>query len=109
MFQNGISWNTKCTNRDGFCRDSHIIMWFENSGPIAMYEPRKSNDISCKNTFGVKIVSSSKVESYLEVNTWTDWGQQDLLLEYGQGLTYWIRKYHTGYIIASYVTIVFKI
>ena len=24
MFQNGISQNTRCTVRDGFCRNSHI-------------------------------------------------------------------------------------
>ena len=50
-----------------------------------MYEPYKSNDISCKSTFGVKKAQSSKVESYLEVNAWTDWQQQDLVTEYGQG------------------------
>ena len=27
----------------------------------------------------------SKVESYLEVNAYTDWRQQDLISEYGQG------------------------
>ena len=32
-----------------------------------MHEPYKSN-MSCKNTFGVKKVQPSKVESYLEVN-----------------------------------------
>ena len=32
------------------------------------------NKISCKNTFGVKTCGhASKVESYLEVNAWTDW------------------------------------
>ena len=30
----------------------------------------------------------SKVESYLEVNASTDWRQQDLISEYGQGLAY---------------------
>ena len=39
-----------------------------DSGPIAMHEPYKSNDILCKNTFGVKKVQPSKVELYLEVN-----------------------------------------
>ena len=34
-----------------------------------MHEPYKSNDTSSKNTFGVKKVRASKVESYLEVNT----------------------------------------
>ena len=24
MFHNGISWNTKCAERDGFCREGHI-------------------------------------------------------------------------------------
>ena len=33
-----------------------------------MHELYKSNDISCKNTFGVKKVQPSKAESYLEVN-----------------------------------------
>ena len=32
-----------------------------------------------------KKVQPSKVESYLEVNVWTDWWQQDLISEYGQG------------------------
>ena len=27
MFQNGISRNTKCAIKDGFCRDSHISYW----------------------------------------------------------------------------------
>ena len=35
-----------------------------------MYEPYKSDDISCKNTFGVKKVWPSKVESYLVVNVY---------------------------------------
>ena len=25
MFQNGISQNTKCAERDGFCREGHIL------------------------------------------------------------------------------------
>ena len=25
-FQNGISQNTKCAIKDGFCRDSHILV-----------------------------------------------------------------------------------
>ena len=29
-------------------------MWVNNSGPIAMHEFYKSNDFSCKSTFGVK-------------------------------------------------------
>ena len=64
-------------------------MWVNNSGPVAMDEPYKTNDISCKNTFGVKKVQSSKVESYLVVNAWTDWQQQDLMSGYSQGLAYW--------------------
>ena len=48
-------------------------MWVNNSGDIAMHEPYKSDDMSCKYTFGVRKVLSSKVESYLEVNAWTDW------------------------------------
>ena len=51
----------------------------------AMHEPYKSNDISCNNTFSVKLVRSSKVASCLEVNAWTDWQQQDLISEYSQG------------------------
>ena len=31
----------------------------------------------------------SKVESYLEVNTWTDWQQQDMISKYVQGLAYY--------------------
>ena len=27
MFQNGISQNAKCVVKDGFCRDSHILMY----------------------------------------------------------------------------------
>ena len=49
-----------------------------------MHEPYKSGDISCKNTFGVKKVRPSKIESYLEVIAWTDWQQQDLISEYGE-------------------------
>ena len=30
-----------------------------------MHKPYKSDDISCKNTFGIKKVWPSKVESYL--------------------------------------------
>ena len=29
-------------------------MWASNSGPIAMHKPCKSDDISYKNTFGVR-------------------------------------------------------
>ena len=59
--------------------------------------------ISHENTFGVKMVRASKVESYLEVNTCKDWRQQDLISEYAQGaLAYWTHKYYIGYIIASY-------
>ena len=32
-----------------------------------------------------KKVQLSKVESYLEVNARTDWRQEDLISEYGQG------------------------
>ena len=49
-----------------FCWGSY--MWGNNSVPIVMHEPYKSDDISCRNTFGVKKVQPSKVESYLEVN-----------------------------------------
>ena len=69
-----------------FCRGSY--MWVNNSGPTAMHEPYKGDDISCKNTFGVKKVRPSKVESYLELNAWTDWWQQDLISEYDQSLAY---------------------
>ena len=48
-----------------FCQGSYII---NKSGPIAMHEPYKSNDISCNNTFSVKKVQPSEVESYEEVN-----------------------------------------
>ena len=66
-----------------------------------MHERYKSDDILCKNTFSVKWVWPSKVKSYLEVNAWIDWWQQDLISEYGQGLVYseYI-KYYTGQIIA---------
>ena len=55
-----------------------------------------------QNTFGVNKAWPSKVESYLEVNTRTDWWQQDLTSEYDQGLAYWTHQYYTGHIIASY-------
>ena len=42
----------------------------------------------CKNTFGVKKVWLSKVESYLEVNALTDWQQKDVISECGQSLAY---------------------
>ena len=28
MFQNGISRNTKCAQRDGFCREGHILVCY---------------------------------------------------------------------------------
>ena len=40
----------------------------------------------------------SKVESYLEVNAWTGWQKQAMILEYGQGLTCWTHKYYTGHL-----------
>ena len=43
-------------------------MWVNKFGPIAVNEPLQSDDISSKNTFGVKKLQPSKVESYLEVN-----------------------------------------
>ena len=43
-----------------------------------MDEPYQSNDSSYKNSFGVKKLQPSKVESYLEVNAWTDWWQQEI-------------------------------
>ena len=45
--------------------------------------------------------AESKVESYIEVNAWTDWWQQDLIPEYDQILAYWTHKYYTGHIIAN--------
>ena len=70
-----------------FCRGSYI--WVNSSG----YNYSNINartlqkyDILCKNTFGVKEAHPIKVESYLQMNAWTDWQQQDLILEYGQGL-----------------------
>ena len=42
--------------------------------------------ISLKNSFGVKKMQPSKVESYLEMNARTDWSQQDLISEYDQGV-----------------------
>ena len=46
-------------------------------------------------------VQPSKVESYLEVNTWADWRQQDLISECSQGLAYWTQTL-PGHIVASY-------
>ena len=60
-----------------------------------MHKLYKSNDISCKNTFGVKKVRPGKLESYLEVNAWADLQQQDLISEYGEGV------WHTGHIIIN--------
>ena len=58
--------------------------------------------IPCKDTFGIKKYHhASKVESYLEVNAWTDWQQEDLISKCGQDLAYWTHKYYTGHIIAS--------
>ena len=54
-----------------------------------MHKPYKSDNISCKNTFGVKNRDQvAKVESYLKVSAWTDWQQQDLISECGQCLAY---------------------
>ena len=50
-------------------------MWVNNSGPIAMHEPHKSDDISWKTPLVYEKVSSSKVESYLKGNAWADWWQ----------------------------------
>ena len=58
----------KCTDWCAFWSTSAgvaVYMWVNNSGLIAMHEPYKSNNILCKNTFGVKKVWPSKVESYL--------------------------------------------
>ena len=56
-------------------------MWVKSSGLMAMHEPYKSDDISCKNTSGIRKVWPGKVWSYQEVNAWTDWWQQDLISE----------------------------
>ena len=45
---------------------------------------------ACNNIFGVKKVQPNEVESYLEVNAWTDWRRQDLISEYGQGKAFQI-------------------
>ena len=42
--------------------------------------------LRCKKTW------PSTVESCLEMNTWRDWQQKDLLSKCGQGLAYWIHK-----------------
>ena len=63
--------------------------------PKTMHKPYKSDDISYKNTFGIEKVHSSKVESYLEVKAWTDWQQQDLISEYGQGAEHINTTLHT--------------
>ena len=44
-------------------------------------------------TFGVKKVWPSKAESYMEMNVCTDFWEQDLILEYGQGLAHWTYNY----------------
>ena len=67
-------------------------MWVNDTGLIVMYELY---------TFSVKTGAESKVESYVEVNAWTDWWQQDLIPEYDQILAYWTHKYYTGHIIAN--------
>ena len=48
----------------------------------------------------------SKVESYLEVNTWAEWQQQDLISECGQGLAYWTQALHWTH---SYIAIAGKV
>ena len=63
-------------------------MLVNNSGPIAMHEPYKSDDISCKNTFSIKKMWPSKLESYLEMNALADWQQQNLISKYSQVLAY---------------------
>ena len=65
------------------CRGSYT--WVNNSGPIAVHEPYNSNDMSCKNTFSVIKLWPSKVELQVEMNAWTEWWQQGLITEYGQG------------------------
>ena len=77
-------------------------MWVNTSEliTITMHESYKRDDITCQNTFGVKMVQTSKVKSYLEVNAKTDWWQQDLISEYRQGFAYWTHEYYTRHIIA---------
>ena len=65
-------------------------MWVNNSGLKAMHEPYKSNDILCKTPLVYKQMQPTKEQSCLEVNAWTDWWQQGLILEYSIGLAYWI-------------------
>ena len=48
MFQNGVSWNTKCADRDGFRRDSHIY--------IVMIQ--YNNNIKHKRTFNNSIAET---------------------------------------------------
>ena len=60
-----IVWSNKNDTKENRC--SQVLCLYNNN------EPYKSDDISCKNTFSVKKVWPSKVESYLEVNVGTDW------------------------------------
>ena len=67
-----------------FCQGSY--MWVNNSERIAMHEPYKSDDISCKKHLQLYTkVRPSEVESYLKLIAWTEWQQEDLISEYGQG------------------------
>ena len=70
-----LTW-TFCSTIYTKSKASLITSFIEN---MCMY--RSVNYISCRNTFSVKKVRQSKVESYLEVNIWVDWRQQDLILD----------------------------
>ena len=48
-------------------------MSVNNFGPIAIYDPYKSDDTLCKNNTGVKKSQPSKVELYLIVNALNRW------------------------------------
>ena len=74
---------------------------------IRLWKSNKSNrslrifNYLIQNTSTVKKAWPSKVESYLEVKTWIDWWQQDLMSECCQGLAYWTQKLPI-HIITSY-------
>ena len=46
MFQNGISRNTKCAKRDGFCREGHIYCYAHKV--FCCGEAKIINRVECK-------------------------------------------------------------
>ena len=70
MFQNGISRNTKCAERDGFHREGHkfcfdgdvLYMWVTTDPQLSSYEVTKSNVFIFANITSLNV--STKVASF---------------------------------------------